>query len=97
MYWTKPLRHDLRIEGNFLTVRDFKSSICLVYQKEDWKISWLKCVNTLKWQKMMDTYLKKKGRGQTMRDKQIQMGIQAHSFSNKNNLTEDETASAKTV
>lgn len=45
----------------------------------------------------MDIYLKKKGRGQTMRDKQIQMGIQADSFNNKDNLTEDQTVPAKAV
>lgn len=45
----------------------------------------------------MDIYLKKKGRGQTMRDKQIQMGIQADSFNNKDHLTEDQTVPAKAV
>lgn len=32
-----------------------------------------------------------------MRDKQIQMGNQADSFNNKDNLTEDQTVSAKAV
>lgn len=56
-------------------------------------------IQVYKYLKGADNYghLSKEERQRTNNERQIQMGIQADSFNNKDNLTEDQTVPAKAV